>query len=275
MRHVAALLALAGCATDPPRCNGSAALCGRPLDQVAFAATHNAMSNAEDGWMAPNQHWDIPRQLEGGVRGLNMDVYDVDGTATLCHGYCELGSAPFADVLAEVDAFLTTHPQEVLLITLESYVTADEAAQAFADAGLHDRVIPHDAGAPWPTLGELVAADTRVAVWTSDGGSPSGWYLDQWSDWVDNAYHVERGEDFPCAADRGDPANPFFNVNHFITDPIADAGDAADVNTAEVLGAHVARCWDETGHFPNQVLVDFADEGDLFSVVDDLNARGP
>lgn len=46
---------LGGCAPPEPQlCNGHAALCDRRLDQVAFAATHNAMSNAEDGWLAPN-----------------------------------------------------------------------------------------------------------------------------------------------------------------------------------------------------------------------------
>lgn len=269
------LALLGGCAPEPPLCNGHAVLCDRRLDEVAFAGAHNAMSNAEDGWMAPNQGWNIPHQLEAGVRGLNLDVYDVDGVATLCHGYCELGSAPFADVLTEVSAFLDEHPQEVLLLTLESYVSADEAAAAFDAAGLHDRVIDHDADAPWPTLAELIAADTRVAVWTSDGGAPSGWYLDQWSDWVDNAYHVERGEVFPCEPDRGDPSNPFFNVNHFVTDPIADAGDAAEVNTAASLREHVDRCREETGRVPNQVLVDFVDVGDVLRVVDELNAQTP
>ena len=42
-----------------------------------------------------------------------------------------------------------------------------------------------------------------------------------------------------------------------------------------VLGEHVDRCWQATGHFPNQVLVDFADEGDVLDIVAGLNARGP
>lgn len=269
-------LLTAGCAPPEPQlCNGHAALCDRRLDQVAFAATHNAMSNAEDGWLAPNQGWSVPHQLEAGVRGLNLDVYDVDGVATLCHGYCELGSAPFADVLADVNGFLDDHPDDVLLITLESYVPAALATEAFEDSGLAPRMIDHDAGEDWPTLAELIAADTRVAVWASDGGAPSGAYLDQWSDWVDTAYPIERGEDFPCAPDRGAIGNPFFNVNHFITDPIASAKDAAEANTAAVLGEHVDRCWQTTGHFPNQVLVDFADEGDVLDIVAGLNARGP
>jgi hypothetical protein len=57
-------------------CNGSAQLCNRRLDQVVFAGSHNAMSNAEvAGWLFPHQSHLIPRQLEDGVRALLIDVH--------------------------------------------------------------------------------------------------------------------------------------------------------------------------------------------------------
>ncbi|HEV2672511.1 MAG TPA: hypothetical protein VGU74_15565 [Gemmatimonadales bacterium] len=57
-------------------CNGSAMLCNRRINQVVFAATHNAMSNAEiPGWLFPNQNHAIRRQLEDGVRALAIDVH--------------------------------------------------------------------------------------------------------------------------------------------------------------------------------------------------------
>ena len=70
------------------------ALCERPFNQVPFVGTHNSMSNAEDGWLAPNQGWNIQDQLEAGVRALNLDTYEVDGSVVLCHGFCELGEQP-------------------------------------------------------------------------------------------------------------------------------------------------------------------------------------
>lgn len=58
------------------RCNGYRALCGRPLDQVAFAATHNSMAaSTSPGWLFPSQDGDIPAQLEAGVRGLLIDTH--------------------------------------------------------------------------------------------------------------------------------------------------------------------------------------------------------
>jgi hypothetical protein len=57
-------------------CNGSAELCDRTLDQVAFPATHNSMAAADyPGFLFPMHDSTIPRQLDDGVRGLLIDAY--------------------------------------------------------------------------------------------------------------------------------------------------------------------------------------------------------
>ena len=57
-----------------PKCNGHEELCERPYDQVSYAMTHNAMSNAAAGWVLPNQSFGITRQLQDGIRGLMLDT---------------------------------------------------------------------------------------------------------------------------------------------------------------------------------------------------------
>lgn len=58
------------------RCNGHAELCDRRLDQVAFVATHNSMSAAEEpGWFFASHTRGIADQLDDGVRGLLIDLY--------------------------------------------------------------------------------------------------------------------------------------------------------------------------------------------------------
>lgn len=57
-------------------CNGHAELCGRRLDEVVLAATHNAMAAADaPGWLMPSQERGIPAQLQAGVRGLLIDTH--------------------------------------------------------------------------------------------------------------------------------------------------------------------------------------------------------
>jgi len=66
---------------DPPdrACNGSEALCDRRLDQVAFAATHNSMSAADQpAWRFTQQEMGISAQLEAGIYFYEQgDLLDV------------------------------------------------------------------------------------------------------------------------------------------------------------------------------------------------------
>ncbi|MFW2332421.1 hypothetical protein [Ilumatobacter sp.] len=62
-------------AADGPGCNGSVLLCGRTLDRVAFAATHNSMAAANDGFTAGYQTVGMVPQLDDGYRGFLIDAY--------------------------------------------------------------------------------------------------------------------------------------------------------------------------------------------------------
>ena len=59
-----------------PACNGSPALCSRPLNQVIFPGTHNSFAaSTEPGWYFASQTYPIPRQLKDGVRAFLIDVH--------------------------------------------------------------------------------------------------------------------------------------------------------------------------------------------------------
>ncbi|HXI59843.1 MAG TPA: hypothetical protein VNO55_27435, partial [Polyangia bacterium] len=79
------------------RCNGYQELCDRRFDQVVFPAAHNAMSNADDGWVFPDQTHSIARQLEDGIRAMLIDTYSYLGSSYLCHTSCLLGNKKLAD----------------------------------------------------------------------------------------------------------------------------------------------------------------------------------
>jgi hypothetical protein len=57
-------------------CEGAASLCGRRLDQVVFAGTHNSYAASDEpGWHFANQRYGIARQLDDGIRALLIDVH--------------------------------------------------------------------------------------------------------------------------------------------------------------------------------------------------------
>jgi hypothetical protein len=60
----------------PDTCNGSADLCERRLNEVAFAGTHNSMSAADEpGWVFANQRHSIEAQLDDGIRLFLLDPH--------------------------------------------------------------------------------------------------------------------------------------------------------------------------------------------------------
>lgn len=282
---VALLAAGTGQCKPVQKCNGAAALCDRTYDQVAYATTHNAMANADDGWKGPNQEHDVPQQLADGVRGLMLDVHlnstdtapnlaapdAPDGVPLLCHAYCINGWQRLTDGLAEIDAFLDTHPNEVVTIIFESYVDPAAIEADFVASGAIDHVAEHTPGTPWPTLRQMIASGDRLVVLTDDGGGSYPWYLPVWSEAFETHYSAKTPDDLSCAVNRGSSSNRLFILNHFLTDPIGRRTLADQVNFDPFFIDRAEQCETERAHLPNFVTVDFYDRGDTLAVVHALN----
>lgn len=252
-------------------CNGHDALCDRPLDRVTLPGTHNSMSNADAGWIAPNQQHGLTRQLEDGVRAMMLDTYEWDGGLWLCHGYCELGAQPLAEGLGELEAYLAAHPREVLVVIFQDGVPVEPSVAALEASGLADRVWTWDRAAPMPTLGALIDADQRLILSAESSGPPPGWYHHAWDLFTDTPYSFASADEFSCALNRGQPDNPFLLVNHWISDPLPTQEGAAEVNARGPLLARAEACAAERDRPVNVLAVDFYEQGDLFAVVDALN----
>ena len=81
-------------------CNGHVELCGRHYDQVAYPATHNAMSAADEpSWFVPEQPTGLVGQLEAGIRVLLIDTYY--GQRTERQGLVATAPQSYEEALAE------------------------------------------------------------------------------------------------------------------------------------------------------------------------------
>jgi hypothetical protein len=70
-------------------CNGSASLCAKRYNEVAYPAAHNAQSHKESS--VANQDIALPQQLERGIRAIKIHVWPSKGAdgkevASVCHG---------------------------------------------------------------------------------------------------------------------------------------------------------------------------------------------
>ena len=96
------------------QCNGSQILCNKKFNEVAYLTTHNAYNSAQDNFNLPNHNFNIATQLNDGVRGLMIDVYDYFGTPTVYHGSFLLGTEPLQTYLTDIKTFLDNNPNEVI-----------------------------------------------------------------------------------------------------------------------------------------------------------------
>lgn len=252
-------------------CNGSVHLCDKAYNDVTYAATHNAMSNADDGWFLPNHYHGIPSQLRAGIRMLNIDLYYEHEVVMMCHSECVAGREPFASGLGSVKAFLDQNPQDIVTLTFQSAVSPGDIAASIQASGLAPMAYAHLHGAEWPTLRNLIESDKRLVVFSErDEYSPA--WLNSQSLIGDSPYYHEKISDFQC----GDPGDrPLYNLSHFLYGPHAHPGMAAKANREKVIVGRARDCWRQTGKRPNFIMVDFYSVGDVITAVDKLNTMEP
>jgi len=200
----------------------------------------------------------------------------------LCHTFCEIGSTVLAPVLDDIRSFLVTHPGDVLVIVNQDGVTPDDFVAAMEEAGLARLAItPPPAGAPWPTLRELIDADRRVLVLAENEAGGAPWYqlayerlLQETPFEFATPAQLIAPDNLPasCAENRGPADAPLFLLNHWVnTDPVPRPSHAAEVNAYEPLLRRARECQRLRGRLPNLLAVDFYGRGDVFGVADTLN----
>lgn len=254
------------------KCNGFAHLCGRRLDEITILATHNSHATFDKGYLkgAANHFLGVPRQLQDGVRGLNFDVYEVDGQLVLYHGFKELGSEPFADAAAEVKAFLDDNPHEVLLLWLQAEAPRKKIAAGFEKSGLVSYMHVPTKGEAWTTLATMIAQGKRLLVFSPGSGGPK-WMLDTKSFIYGTNWGTKSKEDFTCDVSPKPFDHGLFSLDHTLTNPVAKP-ELADANDNPFLHDRVLKCGKIVGKTPNIISLDWYSKGDGIAEVHTLNA---
>jgi hypothetical protein len=200
----------------------------------------------------------------------------------LCHTFCELGATPLAEVLDQIHDFLVTHPDAILEIVNQDYVTPADFVGAMREAGLERyTLVPPAAGAPWPTLREMIDSDRRLVVLAENHAGAAPWYQLAYQRLVqETPFTFKRvsqltdpaGLAASCRPNRGTAGAPLFLVNHWInTDPLPKPDNSSAVNAYGPLLRRARECERARGRRVNLLAVDFYERGDLFKVVDTLN----
>jgi hypothetical protein len=194
----------------------------------------------------------------------------------LCHAVCDIGATRWETAMAQVHDWMLAHPREVVTIFVEDYVSPDDTAAVFGQAGLLPMVATHQVGQPWPTLGQMIQTDRRLVVLMENegGGAAHPWLLQGFDQVQDTNYDAATPEQLGCARNRGTDRSQLLLVNNWLNSFENTITDAGRVNAYSSLYPRLETCRRERGMIPNFVAVNYYSQGDVVAVVDALNGVG-
>ena len=100
----------------------------------------------------------------------------------MCHRFCELGAVPLDEALGQIRDFVVSHPNQVLVIVNEDYVSAEDFVAAVKKSGLDEYVYRGGIDPSSPTLGEMISSGRRVVLMAENEAGAEPWYRDGYGD---------------------------------------------------------------------------------------------
>ncbi|KAF2963157.1 hypothetical protein GQX73_g10416 [Xylaria multiplex] len=284
--------------TSTVACNNSPDLCSRSYSNITHMGAHDSSflrDASTQNSIAGNQYYNATVALDAGIRLLQVQVHDLNGTIELCHTYCSLLDAgSLQDWLVEIKYWMDTNPNDVvtLLIVNSDGKDVGEFGSVFEASGISEYGYT-PSGSGWPTLQSMINAKTRLVTFIASISTSSTYsYLLSEFDYVfETAYEVTSLSGFNCTLDRPSTQSSAASalsagllplMNHFAYNSLSssimipDVDNIATTNspstsTTGALGLHAETCRSEWGYVPTFVLVDFFDQGPSIKTADVMN----
>ena len=269
-------------ALSAPPCNRFRQLCTRAVNENVWPTSHNSHASLDRNHniVSSSQRTNITAQMNGGIRVINLDVHEYNNQTMLCHGGydyilhpCFLsGNWPLEQAFIEVVSFLENNSYAVLIITLESYVTAQDIANASDLTNLTPYYHTQMLGAEWPSLATLIESGKRVVLFSQDRPEVDiPWYHYDGDYMAKTHWGYNDTTYFNCNLTRGNISSSLRWLDHYITDPVSSESASNATNQVPVIIERADDCSEQWGQIPNFIAVDYWEQGDIVLAVDNLN----
>jgi hypothetical protein len=214
-------------------------------------------------------------------------MHFVNNTPHFCHTSCDvLDAGPITDYLGQVQAWISSHPYDVITIllgngnysTVESYVPFIEQTGLVQYAYLPPKIpmALHD----WPTLGSMILTGKRVVFFMDYNANQTStpWILDEFSQMWETPFDPT-DRTFPCTVSRppnqpdADTKNKLYLTNHNLNYDLNILGNSIlvpslpllnvtnNVTGTGSLGVNAQNCVGMWGFPPKFLNVDYYNVG--------------
>ena len=232
----------------------------KPYNEVTFIATHNSFNTKAGKFRFTNQRISIFDQLNGGVRGLCLDIHEHKGELLLFHAYKSLGSEPLSKGLEEIEKYLSQDTAAVVTLFLECYTSANKVEEALREANLFHFLYTEN-GDEWDSIDSMLRTNKRLVIFSSrnDASEDQQWYHYYNTHIADTPYSNFKIKDLSVEVNRGHPSNAIFVLNHFVYSWVGTGSKrkAKKINTDAFIEERMKAVQLEYGRLPNFVIIDY------------------
>lgn len=270
---------------DSP-CNGHPELCNKRYDNVLFPVSYNSYNNLEDGGIYSAQEYSLRKQLENGVRGLQLNVFLSKNTNLLSVSSNDLylrdslnsiEQWELVPALKEVKVFLDRYPNEILTLFIENFSSTALLNDAFVNAGLEHLLYEHPIGEPWPVLGRMVYEDKRLVVFTSQNNDSFFPWNHPMNSFIEHGKrNYNNISEMNCSGNIEDLEKPFFMVHHYISLNNNNGFNTQystyeQINSTSFILEQLLECTDVKQSNPNFIVLKNIQTGNFQDAVDAIN----
>ncbi|MEX2588805.1 MAG: hypothetical protein WD334_01285 [Chitinophagales bacterium] len=250
-------------------CNGYPKLCEKTFSSIVLPVSYNSYNCSQCGGSSnAAQQISVTAQLQAGVRGLMLNVYEQDNPQfNNDEAYLSLVLKDYPtatekwqliSVLKEIKSFMQENSNEVLVLFIDGDAPVDLLIDALEKTQLTEYLYTHTGGSQWPVLGRMVYNNERLIVFNTRKSEANKWNHFSENYILHSAKNHSTPADITCSVESGAELKTFYMMHHYLDIVVAQneiPSNYEQVNSSSFLLERLLECTDVLESNPNFVVL--------------------